>query len=52
MKMTKKRRALLDKIKREAEEAGTVADIEDLAEAPLPQLRLASVYLQLHKKKI
>lgn len=52
MRMTKKRQALLDRIKKEAEEAGTVADIEDLTEAPLPELRLASIYLQLHKKQV
>jgi hypothetical protein len=50
--MTKKRRELLDRIKKEAEDAGTIADIEDLAKAPLSELRIASVYLQLHKKQV
>lgn len=47
MKITKKRQALLDRIKTEAGEAGVEVDWEDLNTAPLPTLRLVSIRLQL-----
>jgi len=50
MRMTRRRKALLKRIEKEAKEAGTTVDIEDLSTAPLCHLQFCSIYLQLHKK--
>ena len=47
MRMTKKRQALLDRIKTEAREAGVEVVWEDINTAPLSALQLVSIRLQL-----
>jgi hypothetical protein len=48
--MTKKRQALLARVRKEAEEAGVEVDWEYLNTAPFAFVQFASIALQIHKK--
>jgi len=50
MRMTRKRHELLNRIRKEAEEAGVEVNWEHLNAAPFASLQFASIMLQLHKK--
>jgi hypothetical protein len=49
MRVNKKRTELLDRIRKDAAEAGVDVNWEHLNSAPISALRFCSIMLQLHK---